>query len=133
MRVFNRHGIEKDERSTAIERSEIESVQEDSLAEEEILERNIKIRAEEMLKNKKLSHSFRKINAQTKLTSKNFEEINLNDIWKLQLEDQKTNDDLKILREQYKNVKKDIKARFEDKVEKIQQGDDLLPNVLKMV
>jgi DNA-directed RNA polymerase subunit beta len=31
------------------------------------------------------------------------------------------------------NVKKDIKERFEDKVEKIQQGDDLLPNVLKMV
>ena len=31
------------------------------------------------------------------------------------------------------NVKKDIKDRFEDKVEKIQQGDDLLPNVLKMV
>ena len=41
--------------------------------------------------------------------------------------------DLKILKEQYTNVKKDIKERFEDKVTKIQQGDDLLPNVLKMV
>ena len=45
VRVFNRHGIEKDERSTAIERSEIESVQEDKSVEEEILERNIKLRA----------------------------------------------------------------------------------------
>ena len=43
VRVFNRHGIEKDERSTAIERSEIESVQEDKSVEEEILERNIKL------------------------------------------------------------------------------------------
>ena len=48
-------------------------------------------------------------------------------------DDEKTNNDLKILKDQYTNVKKDIKDRFEDKVEKIQQGDDLLPNVLKMV
>ena len=37
------------------------------------------------------------------------------------------------MKEQYLNVNKDIKERFEDKVTKIQQGDDLLPNVLKMV
>ena len=35
--------------------------------------------------------------------------MNLNDIWKLQFSDQKTNDDLKILKEQFTNVKKDIK------------------------
>ena len=60
VRVFNRHGIEKDERSTAIERSEIESVQEDKSVEEEILERNIKLRAQEMIKNKKLIKDFKK-------------------------------------------------------------------------
>jgi len=133
VRVFNRHGIEKDERSAAIERSEIESVQEDKSVEEEILERNIKIRAQEMIKNKKLSNDFKELKAQTNLTPKNLDDTNLNDIWKLQFADQKTNNDLKILKEQYTNVKKDIKNRFEDKVEKIQQGDDLLPNVLKMV
>ena len=41
---FNRHGIDKDERSIAIERSEIEAVQEDKKVEEEILNRNIKLR-----------------------------------------------------------------------------------------
>ena len=133
VRVFNRHGIEKDERSTAIERSEIESVQEDKLAEEEILERNIKIRVQEMIKSKKLSDDIKKLKDLTKLTPKHLDDANLNDFWKLQFVDQKTNDDLKILKEQYTNVKKDIKDRFEDKVEKIQQGDDLLPNVLKMV
>ena len=133
VRVFNRHGIEKDERSTAIERSEIESVQEDKLAEEEILERNIKIRVQEMIRSKKLSDDIKKLKALTQLTPKNLDDANLNDFWKLQFVDQKTNDDLKILKEQYTNVKKDIKDRFEDKVEKIQQGDDLLPNVLKMV
>ena len=48
-------------------------------------------------------------------------------------EEEQTNKDLQILKDQYTKVKKDIKERFEDKVEKIQQGDELLPNVLKMV
>ena len=41
VRVFNRHGIEKDERSITIERAEIEQVQQDKIVEEEILERSI--------------------------------------------------------------------------------------------
>ena len=44
VRVFNRHGIDKDERSITIERAEIESVQQDKIVEEEILERSIKQR-----------------------------------------------------------------------------------------
>ncbi|MDC6468862.1 DNA-directed RNA polymerase subunit beta, partial [Candidatus Pelagibacter sp.] len=36
VRVFNRHGIEKDERSITIERAEIETVQQDKSVEEEI-------------------------------------------------------------------------------------------------
>ena len=133
VRVFNRHGIEKDERSTAIERSEIESVQEDKSVEEEILERNIKLRAVEIIKNKKIQTSSKKSQFLNDISSSNLKEINLNDIWKLEIEDKKANDDIKILREQYIELKKDIKDRFEDKVTKIQQGDDLLPNVLKMV
>ena len=133
VRVFNRHGIEKDERSTAIERSEIESVQEDKSVEEEILERNIKIRAQEIIKNKKLKEEFKKLKLQNNLSPEDLKKISLNDIWKLQFSEEKANNDLKMLKDQYADVKKDIKARFEDKVEKIQQGDDLLPNVLKMV
>lgn len=133
VRVFNRHGIEKDERSTAIERSEIEAVQEDKAVEEEILERNIKMRAEEMIKNKKLSNDFKQLKANSNISQADLANINLNDFWKMQFTNRKTNDDLKILKEQYTNVNKDIKNRFEDKVAKIQQGDDLLPNVLKMV
>jgi len=133
VKVFNRHGIDKDERSIAIERSEIESVQEDKSVEEEILERNIKSRILEMSKNKKLSVNLKKNKNQSDLSVKELNEISLNDLWKSKFEEEKTNDDLKILKEQYANVKNDIKERFEDKVSKIQQGDDLLPNVLKMV
>ena len=49
LEVFNRHGIDKDERSITIERAEIEQVQQDKLVEEEILERSIKQRAAQIL------------------------------------------------------------------------------------
>jgi len=133
VRVFNRHGIEKDERSTAIERSEIESIQEDKSVEEDILGRNILIRAQELIKNKKISEDYKKIKKDSELSKEDLEEIALANIWKLKFNEEKTNQDLEILKDQYNDVQKGIKIRFEDKVEKIQQGDDLLPNVLKMV
>ena len=55
VRVFNRHGIEKDERSITIERAEIDLVQQDKLVEEEILERSIKQRAAQILSGTQLS------------------------------------------------------------------------------
>ena len=133
VRVFNRHGIEKDERSTSIERTEIESVQDDKGVEEEILERNIKVRAQEIINNSKLSNGFKNLEPGTKITSQDLEKFNLNDYWKMAFEEEQTNKDLQILKHQYTKVNQDIKERFEDKVEKIQQGDELLPNVLKMV
>jgi DNA-directed RNA polymerase subunit beta len=133
VRVFNRHGIEKDERSTTIERAEIESVQEDKGVEEEILERNIKVRAQEIINNSKLSNDFNNFESGNKITSQDLEKLSLNDYWKMVFEEEQTNKDLQILKHQYTKVNQDIKERFEDKVEKIQQGDELLPNVLKMV
>ena len=133
VRVFNRHGIEKDERSTSIERTEIESVQEDKGVEEEILERNIKVRAQEIINNSKLSNDFNNLESGTKITAQDLEKLSLNDYWKMAFEEEQTNKDLQILKHQYTKVNQDIKERFEDKVEKIQQGDELLPNVLKMV
>ena len=133
VKVFSRHGIEKDERSIAIERSEIEAVQEDKVVEEEILERNIKIRAQEIISDRKLAKDYSNIKSGSKITSEDLDKIKLSEYWKLDFVEKQTNNDLVTLKEQYTEVKKDIKERFEDKANKIQQGDDLLPNVLKMV
>ena len=48
----------KDERSIAIERAEIESVQEDKKVEEEILNRNIKLRAIDLLNGQSIYKPF---------------------------------------------------------------------------
>ena len=49
VRVFTRHGVEKDERAMAIEREEIERLAKDRDDEMAILERNIYARLQEML------------------------------------------------------------------------------------
>src|SRR5437868_12973380 len=52
VRVFNRHGVEKDERALAIEREEIERLAKDRDDEQAILDRNVYGRLAEMLENK---------------------------------------------------------------------------------
>ena len=133
VRVFNRHGIEKDERSIAIERAEIESVQEDKKVEEEILNRNIKLRAIDLLNGQSINKQFKDLKPGTTLNKNDFENLSLKDLWKIPLQKQELNADLEKLKNQFDNASEDIKLRFEDKVTKIQQGDDLLPTVMKVV
>ena len=133
VRVFNRHGIDKDERSITIERAEIESVQEDKKVEEEILERSIKQRAASILNNTKITKKIRELDTNSILTENNIKELLVSDLFKISIEDNQKASSLLQLKEQYNSAKQDIQERFEDKVLKIRQGDDLLPSVMKMV
>ncbi len=133
VRVFNRHGIEKDERSIAIERSEIELVQEDKKVEEEILNRNIKSRATDLLKNQSITKNFKDLKAGLTLNDNDLQNLGLKDIWKISFKEEKINENILKLKNQYDNALEDINLRFDDKVSKIQQGDDLLPTVMKVV
>ncbi len=133
VRVFNRHGIDKDERSITIERSEIESVQQDKNVEEEILERSIKQRASSILNNTKLIKKIKNYETGTNLTEQIIFDLPTSDLFKISVGDKKKTEALFQLRSQFENAKKDIQDRFEDKVLKIRQGDDLLPSVMKMV
>ena len=51
----------------------------------------------------------------------------------ISMEKNEVNTNLEKLKNQFDNASKDIQLRFEDKVTKIQQGDDLLPTVMKVV
>ena len=80
VRVFNRHGIEKDERSITIERAEIESVQEDKKVEEEILERSIKQRASTILSGASLNKKIKDLDAGTKLDEERINSLLVSDL-----------------------------------------------------
>jgi len=133
VRVFNRHGIDKDERSITIERAEIERVQEDKKVEEEILERSIKQRLSSILNGTKINKKIKDIETNTVLTEELINTIPVSDLFKISVEEQGKLSSLSQIKDQYTSAKQDIQDRFEDKVLKIRQGDDLLPSVMKMV
>ncbi len=133
VRVFNRHGVEKDERTIAIERSEIESVQEDKQVEEEILERNIKLRLNDLLKKEELLKGYKKLKPGLSLDNESLDSLNIKEYWKLEFKNSEINKKVLQLKDQFDSAQKDIQLRFEDKVLKIKQGDDLLPTVMKVV
>ncbi len=133
VRVFNRHGIEKDERSIIIERSEIENVQQDKLVEEEILQRSIKQRAGSILSGLKNEKKIKNLEAGEALNENKINDLTINELFKISVADKKGTEAMDKLKDQYNSANLDIQNRFEDKVLKIQQGDDLLPSVMKMV
>ena len=133
VRVFNRHGIDKDERSITIERAEIESVQEDKKVEEEILERSIKQRLLSILNGTKINKKVKDVEANTVLSEEIISNLPVSDLFKISVNEQDKVSSLSQIKDQYNSAKQDIQERFEDKVLKIRQGDDLLPSVMKMV
>jgi len=133
VRVFNRHGIDKDERSITIERAEIEQVQQDKIVEEEILERSIKQRASQILSGVSLNKKIKDVDAGTKLDFELINKFSINDVFKISTDNSKNEETFAQLKDQYNKAKQDITDRFEDKVLKIRSGDDLLPSVMKMV
>jgi len=133
VRVFNRHGIEKDERSITIERAEIDVIQQDKIVEEEILERSIKQRANQILNGLNISKKIKHLNIGDKLNYETIKSINISDVFKLTVGETIKEEALIQLKNQHQKAKQDIQERFEDKVLKIRQGDDLLPSVMKMV
>ncbi len=133
VRVFNRHGVDKDERALAIEREEIERLGKDRDDELMILERNIYSRLREILLGKVAVSGPKLIEGETKLSETILDDYSRVDIWKIGLKNDKAMGEVEALRKQYEESKDRLEKRFEDKVDKLQRGDELPPGVMKMV
>jgi len=132
VRVFNRHGVEKDERALQIEREEIEFLGKDRADELSILERNIYASVKKTLLGKSAVSGPRGYK-KGPVTAENLEEIPRSDWWRIGVDDEQAISELESLRIQYDTSKAKLDARFEDKVDKLQRGDELPPGVMKMV
>ncbi|MGY9034987.1 MAG: DNA-directed RNA polymerase subunit beta [Rhodobacterales bacterium] len=133
VRVFNRHGVEKDERSLQIEREEVEYLARDRDDEMGILDRNIYGRLEALLLNKKVLKGPKGVTINAKVTPELLETMSKGQWWQLALEKEKDATQVEALNSQYEDQKNVLEARFEDKVDKVRRGDDLMPGVMKMV
>lgn len=133
VRVFNRHGIDKDERAQAIEREEIERLAKDRDDELAILDRNTYARLADMLVGKTAVGGPKTIRKDEALTRESLSEAPRSQWWQIAVSDDKLMSDLEDMRAQYDEQKKRLEQRFLDKVEKLQRGDELPPGVMKMV
>jgi DNA-directed RNA polymerase subunit beta len=133
VRVFNRHGVDKDQRAMSIERAEEERLAEDRDDELSILERNIFTRLEEILLNKTAASGPKGMAADTKITQQVLDTIAKHQWWQIGLRNEKAMVEIEGLRQQYDDAKSRLDKRFADKVEKLRRGDELAPGVMKMV
>jgi DNA-directed RNA polymerase subunit beta len=133
VRVFNRHGVEKDERAMAIEREEIERLAKDRDDEQAILDRNVYGRLADMIDGKVAAAGPKGFKKGTTITRDIMTEYPRSQWWQFAVEDEKQQGELEALRGQYDESKKLLEARFMDKVEKVQRGDEMPPGVMKMV
>ena len=133
VRVFNRHGVEKDERAQAIEREEIERLAKDRDDEQAILDRNVYARLADILVDKRALSGPKGFKKDQVLTRALLDEFPRSQWWTFALESDATMTEIEAMRKQYDELKKSLESRFLDKVEKLQRGDELPPGVMKMV
>ena len=133
VRVFNRHGIEKDERAMAIEREEIERLAKDRDDEMAILDRNVFGRLRDVLLHKIVAKGPKAIKKDSKVTEAVLDEIPRSQWWEIALKNDKAMSEVEAIGRQYEEAKKRLEQRFVDKVDKLQRGDEMPPGVMKMV
>ena len=133
VRVFNRHGVDKDERAQAIEREEIDRLAKDRDDELAILDRNSYGRLKLFLAGKSATSGPKGHKIEGKITEKILEDVPQSQWWSIALGDEKAMGELEAMKQQYDESKKRLDTRFHDKVDKLQRGDELPPGVMKMV
>ncbi|MFZ1511684.1 MAG: DNA-directed RNA polymerase subunit beta [Tabrizicola sp.] len=133
VRVFNRHGVDKDERALQIEREEVERLARDRDDELAILERNIYARLKTLITGKTAVKGPKGIKSGSTIDEELLGTLSRGQWWQLALGEENDAKDVEALHDQFEAQKRALDHRFDDKVEKVRRGDDLPPGVMKMV
>ena len=133
VRVFSRRGVDKDERALAIERQEIERLAKDRDDERAILERSFNNRQKELLIGQMVQTGPKGMRANAEITEVILADYTFGQWRQIGVADNAVMDDLEALRKQFDESIDRLTKRFENKVEKLQRGDELPPGVMKMV
>ncbi|MBT7571687.1 MAG: DNA-directed RNA polymerase subunit beta, partial [Rhodospirillaceae bacterium] len=133
VRVFSRRGIDKDERALAIDRAEIERLAKDRDDEIAILERSFHGRIRERLVNRKLVSGPKGLTAGTKIVPEMLEKLTAGQMMQITVANDKVMSEIETLKKQLEEGAGEFQSRFDDKVEKLERGDELAPGVMKLV
>ncbi len=133
VRVFNRRGVDKDERALAIERDEIERLAKDRDDEKAILERSFYSQLQEMLMNQVVAGGLKGLKPGTKIIDTVLGEYTPGQWRQIAVKADKKQAEIEAVNKQFDESMKRLQDRFDSKVDKLQRGDELPPGVMKMV
>ena len=133
VRVFSRRGVVKDERALAIERAEVEKLAKDRDDERAILERSFLTRLKALLLNKKTAGGPKDLKSGTKITDEVLDSFTAGQCSQIVIANDRVMKDIESLKGHFEADIAKLQERFENKVDKLQRGDDLSPGVMKMV
>src|SRR4029077_10087391 len=108
VRVFTRHGVDKDERAQAIEREEIERLAKDRDDEQAILDRNVYARLPRTLEGKRSLAGPKGFKKDQILTRELLDEAPRSQWWTFALESDQLMSELEAMRKQYDESKKSL-------------------------
>ncbi|MCB9982702.1 MAG: DNA-directed RNA polymerase subunit beta [Rhodospirillales bacterium] len=136
VRVFNRRGVDKDARALSIEAQEIERLAKDRDDERRILEDGFYGRLRDILIGNTVVSAPKdaKLKKGTKITAADIDGIEKRGLWRqIAIENEKRMEEVEAMSKTFDDAVDNLKERFENKVEKLQRGDELPPGVMKMV
>jgi len=133
VQVFTRDGVEKDERAISIEKDQLKHVRKDFDDQQRIVESAIYQRLQNALVGKLADKGPHGLKKGSEITTEYLGGLELEDWFKLRMQDNDVNELLEHLADQVKEQRKVFDDKFEEKKGKITRGDDLAPGVLKMV
>ena len=133
VQVLVRRGVEKDERTIAIERVEIDRLAKDRDDEKNILENNYKQNLISLFRNKTSNVSLDVISKGNKINESDIEGKPIDFLEQIIVDDQTSMETFNSQKKIFSDAVILLDKKFQNKIEKIQSGDDLLPGVLKVV
>jgi DNA-directed RNA polymerase subunit beta len=133
VRVFNRHGIDIDDRTRAIQAEEKDRLRKDADDERAILKRSTFARLREMLVGQTATAAPKGVKKGSAIDLETLESVERHEWWKFAVKDDAVQANLEAVKGQYDEAEAAIRRRLEDRIEKLERGDELPPGVLKMV
>ena len=139
-KVFSRKGVEKDDRSLAIEEMEIVRLHKDMNDELDCLEKGVMNSLADILVGKKATADVTAKKSEVlikkgqKITREALVQLRLNAIRKVPFDEGAAfKGEIDLIYERYESQAKEVKKRYESRIERLRKGDDLPPGVIKMV
>ena len=132
VRVFTRRGLEKDERALSIEQAEISRLAKDRDDEKAIIQGSFYDRIRGLLAGQKVSKATG-FKAGTTLTADALAAVKNVDLRKINVSNDKVMKEIEQLLQTLDEAETNLQKKFENRVEKLQRGDEMMAGELKKI